>query len=54
MNDGYVYEQFGVWWVFIEPTQRGPIRLSGPYRTREHAEDALASLRVVALMPTAS
>jgi len=44
MNEGYVYEQFGIWWVFVEPIQRGPIRLIGPYRTRERAEFALANL----------
>ncbi len=54
MNDGYIYQQFGVWWVFIESTVPGPIRLSGPYRTREHAEDALNELNVVVTLPSAS
>ncbi len=54
MNNGYIYQQFGVWWVFIESTVPGPIRLSGPYRTREHAEDALNELNVVVTLPSAS
>ncbi|NUM55506.1 MAG: hypothetical protein HUU46_17800 [Candidatus Hydrogenedentes bacterium] len=54
MNEGYVYEQFGVWWIFIDPDLRGPIRLIGPYRTREFAQEALASLSITTPLPTAS
>jgi len=54
MNDGYIYEQFGLWWVFLDANRRPPIQLSGPYRTRELAEAALVSLRTVVLMPSAS
>lgn len=43
MPSGYAYLQFGVWWVFIEAA-RGPIHLSGPYRTRDAAEVALTAL----------
>ena len=54
MNDGYVYEQFGAWWVFLDASLRGPIQLSGPYLTRERAEEALASLRGSAPLPATS
>lgn len=54
MNDGYIYEQFGLWWVFLDANRRPPIQLSGPYRTRELAEAALVSLRAVVPMPSAS
>lgn len=54
MNDGYIYEQFGLWWVFLDANRRPPIQLSGPYRTRELAEAALVSLRPVVPMPSAS
>ncbi len=54
MNDGYIYEQFGLWWVFLDANRRPPIQLSGPYRTRELAEAALVSLRTVVLIPSAS
>jgi len=53
MNDGYVYEQFGVWWVFMDADRRGPIQLSGPYRTRGRAEAALDSLRTTASIAAA-
>lgn len=53
MNDGYVYEQFGMWWVFLDANRRPPIQLSGPYRTRELAEAALVSLRAAVTMPSA-
>ncbi|GMU91921.1 MAG: hypothetical protein AMXMBFR4_09790 [Candidatus Hydrogenedentota bacterium] len=38
---GYVYELFGVWWVFWESRAPGPIHMKGPYRTRDQAEAAL-------------
>ncbi|MDZ4861120.1 MAG: hypothetical protein SGI88_19280 [Candidatus Hydrogenedentes bacterium] len=54
MNNGYVYQQFGVWWVFIESSLRGPIRLSGPYRDRDAAEAAMLSLEIAGRLPSAS
>lgn len=54
MNSGYVYEQFGVWWVFMDAGTRGPIQLSGPYRSRELAEAALASFLDAAQARSAS
>ena len=54
MNDGYLYEQFGVWWVFLDENRFGRIQLSGPYRTRARAEEALASLRGIVAVPTAT
>ena len=41
MNNRYVYQQFGVWWVFAESALAQPIHLSGPYPTRDAAEKAL-------------
>ena len=41
MTHGYVYQQFGVWWLFVEGARPTPIHLSGPYRSREEGEAAL-------------
>lgn len=49
MKSRYVYQQFGVWWVFTESTMPGPIQLSGPYPSREAAEEALAMVSATPL-----
>jgi hypothetical protein len=39
--NGYVYEQFGMWWVFLGETRVDGKKLRGPFRSREQAAASL-------------
>ena len=39
--NGYVYEQFGMWWVYLGETRIDGKKLHGPFRSREQAAASL-------------